>query len=406
MQRLINTFSLAAFCSATVLLTSCGNSGNDAAANAMQMPPTQVTIANPVQKNITEWDEYTGRLDASQSVNLYSQVTGYLESIHFRDGSEVKKGDLLFQIDPRPFQAVLDQATAQLEQARIKLELTKNEFERAKKLVDAKAISAEDYDTRAKAVAEAQAGLKVSQAMVDKAKLDVDYTKITAPIDGRIGRKLMDEGGLVIGGPMGATLLTSIVNLDPIYCYIDADELSVLRYQKLNREGKGSGQEDRIPCEIALADSEGFPFKAVIDFVDNRLDTNTGTIQVRAVLDNPRPERGQRILQPGYFTRVRVPSGLAYDALLVDDKAIGTDQSTKVVMVVGEGNIVVPKPVTVGPLVEGLRVVRTGLTAEDKVIVNGIAKVRPGMPVAPLTVEEATKAAAAAQGAQTAQAHK
>jgi len=364
--------------------------------NMQQPPPPTVTVANPVKQKVVEWDEFTGRLDASESVRLYSQVTGYLQSIHFEDGSEVKKGQLLFQIDPRPFQATLDQAKAQLEQARVRQELAKNELDRATKLVEAKAISAEDFDTRSKAIREADAGLKAAEANVAKAAVDVEYCTVKAPMDGRIGRRMMDVGGLVIGGPMGATELTSIVSLDPIYAYIDADELSVLRYQRLNREGKGAAkQENRVPCEMALADSTDFPFKGEIDFVDNRLDTSTGTIQVRAVFNNPKPERGQRVLQPGYFARVRVPSGGEYEALMVDDKAVGADQSNKVVMVIGEGNMVIPRPVVVGPVINGKRVIREGLTENDKVIVNGLSKAFPGAPVTPITEEEAAATAAA-----------
>ncbi|TLD68686.1 efflux RND transporter periplasmic adaptor subunit [Phragmitibacter flavus] len=365
---------------------------------AMQMPPPTVTIANPVKQKITEWDEFTGRIEASESVRLYSQVTGYLQSTHFQDGSEVTKGQLLFQIDPRPFQATLDQASAQLEQARVRHQLAKNELDRATKLVEAKAISAEDFDTRSTALREADAGLKAAEATVAKASIDVEYCAIKAPIAGRISRRMMDVGGLVIGGPMGATELTSIVALDPIYAYIDADELSVLRYQRLNREGTGAAtkEEDIIPCEMALADSTDFPFKGVIDFVDNRLDPSTGTIQVRALFDNPKPPRGQRILQPGYFARVRVPNSGEYEALLIDDKAIGSDQASKVVMVVGEGNIVAPRPVILGPVINGKRVIREGLTEQDKVIINGLSKAYPGTPVTPMTEAEASAAAAAA----------
>jgi RND family efflux transporter MFP subunit len=361
----------------------------------MQMPPPAVTIANPVKQMVEEWDEFTGRLDAVESVNLYSQVTGYLQSVHFKDGAEVEKGTLLFVIDPRPFQAVLDQAAAQMEQAKVKLELTKNEFNRATKLLASKAVSAEDYDTRAKAVSEAEAGLRISQATVDKAKLDVEYTHVKAPITGRLGRRLMDVGSLVIGGPMGATMLTSIVSLDPIYCYIDADELSLLKYQRLNREGKrGNARENIIPCEMALANEQGFPHKGVIDFVDNRLNPETGTIQARAIFTNAMPERGQRVMQPGYFARVRVPGDSGYEALLIDDKAVGADQAQKVVMVVGANNIVEPRPVIVGPVMNGKRVIREGLKADDKVIINGLAKIRPGMPVMPMTEAEAAKASA------------
>lgn len=355
-----------------------------------QPPPPTVTIAHPVRQKVAEWDEYTGRLDAAESVNLYSQVTGYLESIHFKDGSEVRKGDLLFQIDPRPFQAVLDQAAAQEERARVQLELARSDFERARKLVEAKAVSAEDFDKRSQAVREAEAAARLARATVEAAKLNVEYTRIKAPIYGRIGRRLMDAGNLVIGGPMGATMLASIVSLDPIHCYIDADELSVLRQQRLNREGKrGNPDDSQLPCEMALADEEGWPHRGVIDFVDNRLDPRTGTIQARATFANPAPERGQRVLQPGFFARVRVPAGNDTEALLIDEKAVGADQAQKVVYVVDEKNIVQPRPVTAGPVIDGRRVIRSGLTEQDRVIVNGMARVRPGMPVQPMTAEQA-----------------
>lgn len=377
-------------------LVSCDQPG-PAPEAAQALPPTPVTFAYPVKEIVTEWDEFTGRLEASESVTLFSQVTGYLESIHFVDGSEVKKGDLLFRIDARPFQAVLDQALAQLEQAKVRLELAKNEFDRADRLVKTKAISAEEFDTKSKAVREAEAGVRLAEAAVAKARLDVEYTEIKAPMDGRIGRKLMDVGGLVVGGPMGATELANIVALDPIYCYIDADELTVLRYQRLNREGNGQAmaQEDRIPCEMALADSEGFPFKGVIDFVDNRMDPSTGTIRVRAVFPNPLPPRGQRELHPGYFARVRVPGGGTYEALLVDEKAIGSSQAQKILMIVGEDDVVMPRPVTLGPVQNGKRVIRSGLKEGERVVVNGLAKIRPGMKVQPMTEEEAARAAAA-----------
>jgi RND family efflux transporter MFP subunit len=273
---------------------------------------------------------------------------------------------------------------AQADRAKVMLNTANSEFERAKGLLASKAIAIEDYDKRLHAVEEATAALKLAQASVDAAKVNVDYTVIKAPINGRIGRHLMDEGGLVVGGPMGATMLANIVSLDPIHCYIDADELSVLKYQRLNREGKRkNAKEDQIPCEMELADETGFPHKGVIDFVDNRLNPATGTISARAVFANPMPTRGQRVLQPGFFARVRVPGSSDYEGLVIDDKAVGADQAQKVVMVVDEKNIVVPRPVVVGPVINGKRVIRSGLTEKDNVIVNGQAKVRPGMPVAP-----------------------
>lgn len=244
---------------------------------------------------------------------------------------------------------------------------------------------------------EAEAAVRLATATVQAAQLNVEFTKVTAPISGRMGRRLMDEGGLVVGGPMGATLLGTLVSLDPIHCYIDADELSSLKYRQLNREGKfQDAQVDTVPCEMGLANEEGWPHKGAFDFVDNKLNPGTGTIVVRATFPNPKPERGGRLLQPGFFARVRVPSGPPHDVLAIDEKAVGADQAQKVVLVVDEKNIVQPRPVEVGPVINGMRVIRAGLNETDKVIVNGQARVRPGMPVKPMTVEEA-KAAAAAQ---------
>lgn len=377
-------------------LASCGKGPDSTAASAPQMPPTVVTVAPPMKKKIHDWQEFTGRIEAEKSVRLFSQVTGYLQSIHFKDGAEVKKGDLLFVIDPRPFQAVLDQAKAEFDRAQIKLELAQNEFERGKRLVESRAISAEDFDIRSQAVREAQASVKVAQAAVDVAALNVDYTQIKAPMDGRIGRRLMDIGSLVIGGPMGASELGSILSLDPIYCYVDADELSVLRQSKQVRENPKANGAAAIECELGIATDDGtFPHKGKIDFVDNRLDPSTGTIQTRAVFSNPKPAHGDRVLQPGFFARVKMKASHEYEALLVDDKAVGSDHAIRLVLVVGANNMVEQRVVEVGSVVDGMRVIKSGLKPDERVIVNGQSKVRPGMPVQPMTVAEASKAAAA-----------
>jgi RND family efflux transporter MFP subunit len=364
----------------------------------MQLPPPTVTIAHPSKQKVVEWDEYTGRLDAVKTVNLFCQVTGYLKKVNFKDGAEVQQGQVLFEIDARPFEAVRDQAAAQEERAKVQLTLAKSEFERADKLRNSNAISAEEFDKKTQAMREAEAAVRLATATVDAAKLNVEFTKVTAPITGRMGRRLMDEGGLVIGGPMGATLLGTLVSQDPIYCYIDADELSSLKYRRLNREGKfKDAQEDTIPCEMGLANDDGWPHQGVFDFVDNKLNPATGTIVARATFANPKPERGARVLQPGFFARLRVPSGPEHEVLVIDEKAVGADQAQKIVLVVDEKNIVQPRPVEVGSVVKGMRVIRAGLSENDKVIVNGQARVRPGMPVKPLTADEAKTAAAQPQ---------
>lgn len=219
-----------------------------------------MTVAHPTREKIVEWDEFTGRLDAVKTANLYSQVTGYLKKVNFKDGAEVTEDQVLFEIDARPFEAVRDQVLAQEERTKVQLALSKSEFERADKLRVTNAISAEEFDKKNQAMREAEAALRLAGATLEAAKLNVEFTKVTAPITGRMGRRLMDEGGLVVGGPMGATLLATIVSQDPIYCYVDADELSSLKYRRLNREGKfGDAQEDTVPCEVGLASEEGWP---------------------------------------------------------------------------------------------------------------------------------------------------
>jgi RND family efflux transporter MFP subunit len=268
---------LAGFSAALVLLgAGCQKSAGPPGAP----PPAAVTVSQPVQREVVEWDEYPGRLDAVDMVDIRSRVTGYLESIHFKEGAEVKKGDLLYVIDPRPYQTDFDHTAADVEQARSKLELAKNDLERAKKLLESKAISAEEADSRSKSVSQDEAAVQSAVAMHEMAHLNLDYTHITAPINGRIGRKLVTEGNLVNGSMGQTTLLTTIVSMDPIYCYFDADERSVLKYQQLAREGKG---EDflggKVLCEVELANETSFPHKGVLDFVDNRVDPATGTMK-------------------------------------------------------------------------------------------------------------------------------
>ena len=328
-----------------------------------------------------EWDEYPGRLDAVDMVEVRARVSGYLESVHFKDGAEVKKGDLLFVIDPREYQAELDHAEAEVKQSETRLELASNDLDRAERLLKSKAISEEDADSRNKAKREAEAAIQSAQALKEVAMLNMEYTHITAPISGRISRKYVTEGNLVNGNQGQTTLLTTIVSMDPIYCYFDADERAILKYQQLARDGKG---EDflggKVLCEVELANETGFPHKGVLDFVDNRVDPATGTLQVRGTFPNPGPDH---VLQPGYFARVRVPGSAKYPALLVPDEAVGTDQSQKFVYTVNDQNFVEYKKVTLGPIIDGLRVVRSGIHSNDWVIVNGLMSVRPGAKVAP-----------------------
>ena len=341
-------------------------------------PPPKVTISQPVVRELIEWDEYTGRIEAVESVEVRARVNGYLESIHFQDGQIVKKGDLLFVIDPRPYQAELDRTEAELRLAKARLELAKNDLARAKKLLSARAISEEEADTRASDERVAQATVEQSEAAIQATKLNVEYTQVTAPISGRISRKLVTEGNLINGGT-GGTLLTTIVSLDPIYCYAEADEQSFLKYTRLAQEGKRpSSRQVRNPAYLALADETGFPHKGYIDFVDNQLDPNTGTIRGRGIFPNP-----DLTLTPGLFARVRIPGSGKYKAILVPDEAIGSDQSERFVMIVNNENTAEPRKVELGPIVNGLRIIREGLKPEDWVIVKGVQSVRPGVKVDP-----------------------
>jgi membrane fusion protein, multidrug efflux system len=342
-------------------------------------PPVPVTVSQPAARDIIEWDEYQGRMDAVEMVEVRARVTGYLQSINFKDGAEVRQGDLLFVVDPRPYHADLDRAGADLQQAETKFELASNDLVRGERLLRARAISAEEADSRSNAERTSAAAIQSARAAVEMAKLNMEYTRVTAPISGRIGRKLITEGNLVNGNQGQATLLTTIVSLDPIYCYFDADERSIIKYQQLAREGRGDNIRDgKMACELELADETGFPHKGVLDFVDNRVDSATGTLRARGVFANP-----DRILQPGFFTRVRVPGSAKYSALLIPDQAVGADQGQKFVYAVDDQDTVEYKIVDLGPMIDGLRVVRKGLFSNDWVVVNGLMSVRPGAKVNP-----------------------
>jgi RND family efflux transporter MFP subunit len=342
-------------------------------------PAAAVTVAQPTQKEVMEWDEYPGRLDAVEMVEVRARVNGYLQSINFKDGAEVKKGDLLFVIDPRPYQAELDRAKAELVQAETKLELAVNDAARAEKLLKAKAIAEEEADSRNKAKREAEAMIQSAKAMVEVANLNLDYTKVLAPISGRVGRKLITEGNLVNGNQGQSTLLTTIVSLDPIYAYFEPDERAILRYRQLAREGKGESMgSGKVPCELELASETGFPHKGVLDFLDNQIDPGTGTLRIRGVFPNPAPDH---VLQPGFFARVRVPSTGKYKAVLIPDLAVGTDQGRKFVYVLNDKEQLDQRPVKLGPMIDGLRLVREGVQANDWIVVNGFMSIRPGMPI-------------------------
>jgi membrane fusion protein, multidrug efflux system len=338
-----------------------------------QAPPTpKVTVAQPHPETVTNWDEYPGHLEAVETVELRSRVAGYLDSIHFKDGAEVKAGDLLFVIDPRPFRAELDRAQALYQQAATRLELTRKDLQRAEALRGTKAISEEEYDTRRNDMRLAEGALAAAEASQAVAQLNVDYTQVKAPISGRIGRRLLTAGNYIQlqGSGGSATLLATVVSQDPIYCYFDVQEESYLQYCR-SADAPGG-----IPCEVGLVNEPGFPHQGHIDFVDNQVDPRTGTIRLRAVFSNP-----DRALVPGFFARVRVLAGEAVQCLLIPDVAVGSDQGRKFVFVVNGENTVETRPIQIGRQYGAMRAVLEGLKAEDRVVVNGLMMVRPGSKV-------------------------
>ena len=340
-------------------------------------PPPEVSIVQPVLKEVTEWDDFTGRLEPIKSVEVRARVSGYLDSIHFKDGQVVKTGDLLFVIDPRPYEAEAQRARANLKRAEAQRNLALQNLQRAEKLMQGSTIAQEQYDTRRNEYEISAANLLEAQAATKASELNLEFTQIKAPIDGRISRRYADEGNFVTGGSAQSTLLTTIVPFNPLYATFDADERMVLKYTRLDLSGqRTTSREAANPVRIALADEKDFSHEGKMDFVDNRLDPETGTLRGRALVDN-----SDGLLTPGLFVRIQLKGRGPYEALLIPDEAIGTDQSRRFVMVVDKEGLAQRRFVTTGRLHEGLRAVEEGLTAEDRVIVDGLLRVRPGMPV-------------------------
>src|SRR5947208_651662 len=357
-----------------LLLAGCKKT---AATTASSAPV--VSVIQPVAREVVEWDEYIGRLESPETVEIRARVSGYLDKVHFKEGKEVKKGDLLFTIDRRPYQAEYDHADAEHQRAESQADLAKNDAERATRLIATKAISQEDFDTKTKTYTSALAAVKSAKAAMDSAKLNLEFTEMHAPIDGRASSALVTEGNLVSGGVSGAgaSLLTTLVSLDPLYCYGSADERAILKYIRLSKEGtRVSARDKEIPVEMALADETGFPHKGYMDFVDNRVDPNTGTLRARGVFTN-----ADHSLSPGFFARMRIPGSGKYPALLLPDRALGSDQAQKFVYVVNVEKKVEFRPVKIGPMIDGLRVVKEGLKPSEQVIVEGLLRVRPGVVV-------------------------
>ena len=356
------------------LLTGCGQGQKQAAA-----PPPKVTVAKPVERTIVDQDEYVGRFVPVDVVEIRARVSGYLARIHFNDGQLVKQGDLLFTIDKRPFQNTLDQSRANLETAKSNLVYTQSDLTRAQQLVRERTISEQIYEQRMQAFRNSQASVAANEAMVRQAELDLEYTELRAPITGRIGDRRVTQGNLVTGGAGGnTTLLATIVSIDPIRFEFTFDEASLLRYQRLaagKNEVAGLGD---TAVRLKLLDEAEFSHSAQMDFVDNVIDRASGTIRGRAQLANP-----DSLFTPGMFARVQVPASAPYQALMVPDAAIGTEQARKFVYLIDQDNVARLRYVTLGQLADDLRVIKEGLSAGDRVVVNGLMRVRQGQKVTP-----------------------
>lgn len=356
------------------LLVACGAKKADG-----PPPPAAVLVSAPLQRDIVDWDEFVGRFEAIEQVEVRPRVSGHIQSIGFRDGEIVKKGQLLFVVDPRPYQAALAQARADLASAEAQAVNAKVELERAKALLDKGFVSKSTYDGRVAQQRSADAAVAAAHAQVQARQLDVSFTRVTSPISGRVSDHRVDVGNLVAASGGEATLLTTVVSLDPIHFAFTGSEAVYLKYQRANEAGtRTSSRYASNPVDIQLQDETGFNWHGRMDFVDNAMDTGSGTIRGRAVVPNP-----ELLLTPGMYGRMRLLGSGAYKALLIPDSAVMADQSDKVVMVAGQGDTVQPRKVTLGPIVDGLRVIRTGLQPHDRVIIEGQQRVRPGMKVAP-----------------------
>ncbi|WP_430543621.1 efflux RND transporter periplasmic adaptor subunit [Stenotrophomonas acidaminiphila] len=359
---------------AIAVLAACSGSH---AQQAGAPPAPEVSAAPVLVRQVSQWDEFSGRVEAVQSVELRPRVSGYIDRVNYTEGQEVKKGDVLFTIDARSYQAEYDRARAELARARTQAALARSESERARRLAEQQAIAAETAEQRRAAAEQAGAAVQAAQAAVDAARLNLEFTKVRAPIDGRAGRAMVTAGNLVTAGD-SASVLTTLVSLDTVHVYFDADEGTFLRYARMARTGERPSERDQaLPVKVALSGEEGFPHAGKVDFLDNQVARSTGTIRVRALLDNR-----DRQFTPGLFARVRLLGSGAFEAMLIDDRAVLTDQDRKYVYVVDKEGKAQRRDVQLGRSAEGLRIVEAGLAPGDKVIVDGVQKVfMPGMPV-------------------------
>jgi multidrug efflux system membrane fusion protein len=363
---------------AAAVLVACGGGGGDAAQH--QMPPQDVSVSTVVQKEVNDWDEYSGRIVAVDAVELRPRVGGYLAAVHFREGGIVAQGDLLFTIDDREYRAAVAAARADVARAAARIEVAKTELARSEALIQARAVSKGELDTRKSEALQAEADVLGAQARLQQAELNLGFTRITAPIAGRVGAALVKPGNLVAPGE---TLLSTLVSMDPVHVVFEGDERAYLRYQEMVRAGeRDSSRTTGTPVEVALANEPTFAHRGHMDFVDNAVNPATGTIRGRAVLANP-----DGVFTPGLFARVRLMGARPRSALLIHDQAVLTDQDRKYVWALGEGNTALRKDLSLGESIDGLRVVESGLAAGDRIVVNGVRKIFfPGQPLAPRDV--------------------
>ena len=374
-----------ALLSSVVALTLAGCARNEAATVAAQPQAPQVSVAEVLKRPVTEFDEFTGRFVAVERVEIRPRVSGYIASVSLTPGREVKKGDLLFTIDPRPYEAALKGAKAELARARTQLALSRSERERAVKLLDQHAISQEEFDSRSSGTEQAEANVEAASAAVDTAALNLSWTRVESPISGLVSREEVTSGNLVSAGQ---TLLTTVVSVDKIYVEFESDEQVYLKYAALTRAGEiANSRNSHLPVWIGLADEKDTPHEGQMVFLDNALDAQTGTIRARALLDNK-----ERRFTPGLFARVKLEGSAKYEALLINDSAVGTDQNVRYVFAVGPDNKVEYRAVKLGPVVsDGLRVVRDGLKPGELIVVNGLQRVRPGVTIAPQKIAMGVK---------------
>lgn len=370
--------AFAAFLSVTPLLAL-------SAAAQTAPPPPKVVVSAPLAKQIARWDEYTGRFEPVEQVEIRPRVSGYIDKIHFNDGQMVQKGDVLFTIDPRPYQIAQDSAKADVAKAKAQVVFALGDFERGEALVASRTVPVKELDQRRANLDTAVANANLADAAFRNAELNLEWTQVRAPIGGRISDRKVDVGNLIAGGQGSTTtLLTTIVRLDPIHFVFEASEADYLRYARMAMSGDRTSSRDApTPVQVNLSDEKDWPHRGTMNFVDNRLSARSGTIRGRAIFENK-----DQFLAPGTFGRARVFGG-NLDALLIPDQAIVSDQANKIVMTIGPENKIVPKPVALGPIADGLRVIVSGLTPTDRVVISGLANpfVRPGVPVDPIPGE-------------------